>query len=361
MQPNRLDALQFLRAFAATLVVVNHAIVADVQTGGDGLGLADFSGFVGRYAVEVFFVISGYIMVWTSLGRFGSPGYWRDFLVKRLTRIAPIYWVLSLVSLMKGLVAHHKYSAAYVAFSFLFVPYPDGTRQDTMSPVLGVGWSLNFEMLFYLVFAATAALRPRQSMLAIGAFFGALVAWGFVAGTPAGTTGQVASYLADPITLYFVAGMACAHIAAAVRGAGLNRLPYREATLLAVGITVVMSWYVYRSGRHDQIQWIQALPAVVVVLVCAAFRADAESRARTSVLYRFTQRLGDASYSLYLSHPIVVGLFAKALRLPTGLAIVANALLCIGVGLAVHRYVELPLLDWVRRRMALPRALAPSA
>jgi exopolysaccharide production protein ExoZ len=128
----QLKSIQILRAAAALGVLLDHA--------GRWLDVAPIVD-IGAAGVDLFFVISGFIMVYTSERLFGQTGAPQRFLARRIIRIVPLYWTLTAF-------------AALVLFgfgpntlgSYLFIPTHRG-------PILTVGWTLNYEMMFYSLFA----------------------------------------------------------------------------------------------------------------------------------------------------------------------------------------------------------------
>ena len=156
-----LQGLQVLRAVAALGVVFHHLpIFLEGKLGLTGVVPPLLLGAAG---VDLFFVISGFIMVYSSEPLFGRPHAPRVFLLRRLSRIVPLYWAATsflLGYLLLVGVAFVRVNLPWdvILTSYAFIPFP--RRDGLMMPVLNVGWTLNYEMFFYLVFAA-AILLPR--------------------------------------------------------------------------------------------------------------------------------------------------------------------------------------------------------
>src|SRR5580658_5421280 len=143
-------SIQALRALAATAVVAYHAL----QWGSGGFD-------VGRAGVDVFFVISGFIMWRVTSGRDVTPG---AFLWRRVTRVAPLYWLTTLAVLAAALVwpgflPEVRPGWRHLALSLAFIPHLD--PRGLPFPTLPPGWTLDYEALFYLTFAAALA-GPRR-------------------------------------------------------------------------------------------------------------------------------------------------------------------------------------------------------
>ena len=122
---------------------------------------------LGNAGVDLFFVISGFVMVYASERMFGRAGGQLQFITRRLIRIVPLYWLVTPLYLVMALAIpafEKSYSVASVVASYLFIPWP---RLDgIMQPLVGQGWTLNYEMFFYAIFAA-AILAPRRIAVAL--------------------------------------------------------------------------------------------------------------------------------------------------------------------------------------------------
>src|SRR5688572_9349206 len=136
---------------------------------------------LGAAGVDLFFVISGFVMVYSSESLFGRREGPLRFLLRRLARIAPLYWAVTIAIILYIYAAHGSklfeiYSPASLIASFLFYPYP---RLDGLAfPVHLLGWTLNYEMFFYAVFAAAIVLPRRAAVVAVCAALVALVVTG---------------------------------------------------------------------------------------------------------------------------------------------------------------------------------------
>ena len=165
-------AIQYLRGIAALMVVVVHIPVQLSRMGFNG----DWPEFL-NIGVDIFFVISGFIM-WTTTfdGRVGVA----QFLSRRLVRIAPLYWALTSITVLvmlaaPTLVQSGKLDLQHVITSYLFVASQHPVTQ-LMEPILVPGWTLNYEMFFYVVFALCLPLRAGFRAMAVMAILVTLVA-----------------------------------------------------------------------------------------------------------------------------------------------------------------------------------------
>lgn len=336
--------VQALRGLAAFLVVFVH-----LERVATLAGLPPGVTIFGNSGVDVFFVISGLIMVVTTSGpRSQTP---QGFLRNRLTRIAPLYWAVTLAVFALALAAPRLLQSTtadplQLLESLAFIPY---ARADgEMHPVVFVGWTLNYEMAFYLIFAIGLMLPGRLAGLVLS--ISILVAFA-ACGQIAHPTGVLGFYCA-PMILEFGAGMVLG--ALFVRGL----LPRTRAWgLSAVGLGVA-ALAVMLAGPWLWPQFDRAVmfgvPAVVIV--GAGLVAE---RGGLALGQGWIQSLGAASYSVYLTHFFCTQVVTKAAErlvafgplMMWALVPVAFVLVAI-VGVFVHRRMELPLTELARKVIA---------
>jgi len=338
-----LQNVQALRGLAAFLVVFVHlerlAILAGLPAGAT---------IFGNSGVDVFFVISGLIMVVTTAGRKQPP---QGFLRNRLTRIAPLYWAITLAVFALALVAPSLLQTTtadplQLLKSLAFIPY---ARADgAMHPVVFVGWTLNYEMAFYLVFALGLMLPGRLAGLALSlAILLAAAAFGQIA-RPSGELG----FYSAPIILEFGAGMVLGALyvrEGLPRGAAWG-WPAAAIGAAALALMLAGPWLWPQFDRAVMF----GVPAVV--LVASGLIAE---RAGLVLNQGWIQTLGAASYSVYLTHFFCTQVVTKAAERLAGfgplvmwaLAPVAFLLVAM-VGVFVHRRIELPLTELARKVIA---------
>lgn len=291
------EGLQALRFVAALLVLITHATFY-TSTRLDPDVTVWNAGTVG---VDLFFVISGFVMMITSATFIGAEGGWRYFAMRRIVRIVPMYWLATslkiiMLLVLPGVALRSALEPRHVVFSYLFLPSVN--EVGAVEPVLGVGWTLTYEMFFYAVFAIALLVRVNP-LLFVGSVMIALTIWGQL--DPADTS-PWAIYL-DPVVLYFVAGMVIATLAK--RGARPLILGVLLTCLCLAAVLVVM-------GSAD---WYRGSPfrfVVVVGVVVAAVRFEPWLR---RVMPRSVLFLGDASYSIYLFHPLLAPMVPLALAI----------------------------------------------
>lgn len=290
-----------MRGIAALLVLVAHA----------------FKFLPGMIGVDLFFVISGFIMA--SIAK--KP---RQFILDRLWRIYPLYLLC--------------------AVPWLFVEA--GSLGETMStltlwplwgngfsvPLMPVAWTLCFEMMFYAALTLGLVTRPVVPLAIFVASLGLFYVFG----------GGVAAFFGSPLIFEFLGGMALTQI---------RRLPRAAPFMMAFALLIWigrMEVYSYHPGDIENFHQtaeralLWGMPALLIVWGCVSLEPLFAKRAFAPLV-----KLGDASYSLYLIHIAVVTLIGP---LSGSLAFTAS----IAAGLALHRYVETPLLSLRRNLTGKP-------
>jgi peptidoglycan/LPS O-acetylase OafA/YrhL len=363
----QIGAIQILRAVAALMVVLSHAqgdaLLEAVKA---GESFTRFTLLALDAGVDLFFVISGFIMVHASQGLFAKPGASGSFLSRRLIRIVPLYWLITAIFLIIfcyiAWVGKRSFpSLAEIAASLSFVPFArpeDGEPR----PFVSLGWTLNYEMFFYVIFACFVRFNRDLAISLIALVLALAVGAGMIL-HPAAT---VLAYWSDPIVLEFVLGMFIARLWQ--NGFALQRgfvLP-----LVVIGLALLA--FDYNAMAHAPPGTVEingfgrlfgcgvpmALIFAAIVLARPGF--STESRWASSLAF-----LGDASYALYLFHPLVI-IFARkaymALGLPSAIGfwplVLADLPLAVILAIIVHMRVEKPvsssLQAWLRQKSAKP-------
>ncbi len=339
--------IQILRAIAALMVVAHHATIMLWQR--DGVPVQNW--LAGSSGVDIFFVISGFVMTVSSapLRSVAHPA--RTFLARRLERIVPMYWVVTtakvVVLLLVPAVALNGLGTwQHVLSSYLFVPWL--SVEGRFEPVVVVGWTLNFEMAFYLLFAAALAWRWRPVWLLLPLLL--LIPWtpfGWLLHVPVSFRFYISTVLWE-----FVFGMLLATVAERVRRWSW----WVGAALVLAGFLPLLTWNAPGMNYWRGALW--GVPALAVVAGAVAMEAWWGARSP-----RWALELGDASYSIYLIHTFVlpaVGLWLTRwprgwpgeIAVALGMALLLSAL----SGELVYRLLELPMMRWFkgRRRTAVP-------
>lgn len=313
-----LYSIQYLRALAALAVVVFHA--------GERSGLHFMIGAAG---VDVFFVVSGFIMVAISDGRPTSPA---GFFSNRLLRIAPTYWIATaamIAGAALGLFPNLQLSLAHTLGSFLFLPVRSPSNGE-LWPVLVQGWTLNYEIFFYAVFALTLTAPRSMRVAVLAVVFGLLV----LAGMLLQPENPFIGFYTSPSILEFVAGAALA------RAWRADRLPSATVGML-LALAGLAGFAAIQILGLEFGPW--SCGPLAVLLVTGTLTI--ETRGRLPKWPALTY-VGDSSYSIYLWHTFAVSVAVKLagyVGLVGGaalaLAVIAGALL----GILAYEGLERPL------------------
>jgi exopolysaccharide production protein ExoZ len=326
----QLDTVQALRALAAVCVVGMH--IPAIEHGGFG--------------VDLFFIISGFIVCHVAAA---DPG---QFMLKRVFRVVPLYWLCTLALFGLALAAPQLMGAtrgdfAELVKSLLFVPF--AKSNGNVHPLLYLGWTLNYEMLFYALFALSLALAPRRAHALAVALLLVLFGLGQVV-----TFDNVAlAFWTAPIVIEFVFGIAAYHV---WRSGALARLPRLAAVVIAVG-----AWLFLAAVKADDVTrpWLYGLPALAIFLAVLSL----ERRWRVPAVWLL---IGNASYSLYLTHAYVIQALQKLVVpldsfTPTKVVLMLLAVVvCCAFATACFRLIERPSNLWLRRRFLPRKRVAPA-
>jgi peptidoglycan/LPS O-acetylase OafA/YrhL len=359
MKPGRdkFESLEMIRALAALSVVFFHTqIIFTARTGIVPLGGVFGAGSRG---VDLFFVLSGFIIAYIHAGDLGRPGRVGRYFYSRFVRIYPSVWITTLLALTVYLVGFggpdkaDKLQPWNIAASFLLLPQ----QGDAL---VNVTWSLKYEIFFYLLFALAILRRPiglwlilvwQVSVLATY-LFGRPLEWSWI------------SFYLRPIVLEFGLGLISAWVV--INRARFALLDNRRfiTSMLALGVTVFVAAELIQAYAPTALE---ALPDFLVFGVSAALivvsLAVIDIQRRYAVP-RVLVMLGGASYSIYLVHFSTISLLASFLtrgdRVPMNNAVfLAVALIGIFFGLLFHLWIDRPIHRFLRKRQR--RAPPPAA
>jgi exopolysaccharide production protein ExoZ len=291
--------IQYLRGIAAMMVVWHHAISQIDGTKGF-IPAPEF----GKYGVDLFFVISGFIMLVTTWDKPITPS---EFVRHRIRRIVPLYWMATLLMitidiLSPAMFKTFKFDAPSLLKSLFFIPYYSLSSPGDIYPLLVPGWTLNIEMFFYAMFAITLLVERNWRTPLMVVALAALV---------------VAGQVLQPVS------------------AGWRI--YTNYRLLEFGAGMIL-------GRL----W---------MMRAVAKRRPVDTRPN------LLSYLGDASYSIYLTHLFTLGMLraiwvnmVHTPSLMSSIALMAVSLaVSAGVGYLCYQLVERPLTTWISNRRLVIR------
>jgi peptidoglycan/LPS O-acetylase OafA/YrhL len=342
IEKKEIYGLQYLRGIAALLVVVHHTIEMN------SMGLPEWTRFIFAMGVDIFFVLSGFIMVYTAFpaGRGISP---LTFLKKRVQRIYPLYWAcfaMVVVIMSLDYLANNVPSVESMVSSFFLLP--------SHERVIFVAWTLEYEMYFYALFALSLGLkttRLQSTLLACG-LLGAL----YIAGS-AIDMGYLSGFFANAIVFEFLFGMGLGLLFTETRFKGASKL----FLIPAIGL-VVCSGTLAADLTGDQGAMTDTTRLLLWggagLILCAVFVRFKKPK---TIFGKFLSYLGDSSYSLYLTHIFWMAAYGLVLRKLYDFSLevhwqillaMAVLILCYVSSWLSYRLFEVPVSQYLRQNSA---------
>lgn len=338
-------SVQVLRGIAAVLVVMHHAgraVTVHWPTQWPKPSLWLFSSesliAIGAVGVDIFFVISGFIMVLVSSPYRSGAKPPRDFLIRRLIRIYPMYALttLSLVAMAAVHFYRHRdeafsFSAARIIDALAFIP--SFNEKGLVQPILGQGWTLFYEMFFYLCFTIVLTFSKRHLLLPLVATFGTTL---IVTRAIGAKDSAILTFLSDTIIIEFLFG--CAVGLLFQRDALHSRLRFVTLGFGVAGFATSLPF-----GMPEDLRFlIWGVPASLLLISFLQFE-KAHLRWPHWLLV-----IGNASYSIYLLHvyfvyqlrDIIVKSTPRLAALSGDALLIGLSIVAVALGTAVYLLVE---------------------
>jgi peptidoglycan/LPS O-acetylase OafA/YrhL len=342
-------SIQLLRAVAALSVVYVHCadyiVCRSFQT-------------TGRFGVDIFFVISGVVIAYVvSKGKDGAG----NFLIKRFIRIEPMYILVTIIMtftavIFPGMIKNNEVSVLGFIKSILFIPGPENGG----SPVLDQGWSLNYEMLFYIaVFLCVLFVKKKRYLttacVLILVFIIAVLQFG-------NTDSFILNYYGPSMFLEFIYGIILYHLYTLFEKINRRVIINRQVKIIAL-ISSAIFWYGFMiycdMGDHYlsiSRGIIFGIPAAGVVGSVLFLEKEIKYDNRA---VRFWVELGEASYVMYLIHCLIIVFLAKAVFKEASGAncvfvyeivkIIITVIVTIAFSVLVHRFIDMPIQRYLKR------------
>lgn len=360
----KLISVQILRAFGVSAIICAHIGIAIFNTAFVGTDInPGWTNYLYgcRSTIDMFFVFSGFIMVYIAHAGFAKNGTVAQFLIFRLSRIVPIYWgytglAVFLTFLLQQSPVLEGTGFQYLSWeaiwkSLLFIPYEnnmlpvENVDGITIYPLLVVGWTLNYEIQFYLLFALCMLFRMRTGLILLTCII-ALLSVGHKFCPP--------DYLelyfwTSPILWKFIIGAWVGYFY--VNGIRFPNIPPSVVTvvcLLAFGIMFGM----YSNNIHPDTIGFHAATSVLCAIIAVGMVLTRLEHLKAP---DWVVQIGDASYSTYLSHIFIV-IAAYAILYMAGSPSVPEAV-CVGaivyalslyIGNVSYQKLELPIMNFFR-------------
>lgn len=328
-------SVQALRAIAAIAVALTHLSQVGLMVQGranDPIPLYHLA-----MGVDLFFVISGFIMVYSSEQLFAAPGGTATFSVRRLARILLPYWIVTLVAIPAMTL---PWDWSTLVASALFIPYYNAG--GNIAPLYGVGWTLNFEMFFYALFAV-AVCWPRK--IAVPALCLTLCGLVIVGRLLRPHSAPLVAWT-DPIMLEFAFGMI---LALAYR----HRVELPNWVRLGLLATAAAAVWFVTPGMpptgYRVLMW--GIPAAMILAGAVLGKQETD----TGPIAGLAKLLGDASYMIYLIHPIagavIITQWWFLQRFPVNAVLVTGLIATCALSVVIYLYLERPTTQLLQRSL----------
>ena len=338
--------IQALRGIAVLLVLFYHLTKIESKYT-HGFSLLPKTLSIGMSGVDLFFVISGFVIVVITRNAFQSGRKLGHFLYHRVTRIYPLYWLYSLLLLAVFLVKPELINSAQsgqvnIVASFLLLP-------QRLLPLLAVGWTLIHEMYFYVVFALLL-LFPRRWLLSLLSVWGIAVIGSYLLFSE--ENNPIIQIMSHPLTLEFIVGCFIAYASFTNK---LSSLAWKSLFLAFI-------WWIAAYGIYVSLGFgLEPVNAIRVVLfgVPAALTVfGLVNIEKTTGLTppKWLVIIGDASFSIYLSHVLVISTIGRVWNklgiinaFGNGIALIVICASALAIGMLSYRFLERPMLNITRR------------
>ncbi|MDO7786778.1 acyltransferase family protein [Desulforamulus aquiferis] len=345
--------LQIFRGLAAVMVLVCHAnLIVDKDL---------FNGLlvVGRCGVDFFFVLSGFIIYYANYSIIGNPAQFNKYIRRRFNRIYPIYWVYTLMTIAVHFVLLHFTGKGLIYWISInldnilrtFSLYPVNTA-ILEAPIIPVAWTLTYEILFYFMFSLLILLKPKLAIPILSIWAAAVTLNLFL---PLNSDILLIDVILGIKNMEFFMGCLAAHLFIR-QYFKLPRYLLRLSITLGVILFVISCWYNVATGyildyMHKTHIITFGVPFFIIILFTTMLEEQFPSP--TGKIKGLLLYLGNASYSIYLTHFVILALMNITLLKLYGLDSLAifiiSSLSSLIIGCLSYSFIEKPLLAWLNK------------
>ena len=344
----KINNIQGLRGIAVLFVVLFHLTKIEEKYGGNITILPDIFNF-GMIGVDFFFVISGFIMIYISHDKFQSFENSKNFLYRRFARIYPTYWFYTIIVLIifiikPSMVNSSQGNQVDILASFLLYP-------SNILPMVMVGWTLIHEVYFYCFFFLLFWLTPEKYIVKYLLIWAIIIIVLRLLLDTLFLQSPLINLLTHPLTLEFITG--------AIFGKFFliyQNIHFKSIYLMLIGFVIItLSGYsFYVQGYIPPQEWLRVvylgIPALIILIISVFLENN-------NVLFpKFLTYIGNASYSIYLSHILTLSALGHLWKYFSNDEIYDNLLVlpiilvgAIVVGIISYNFLEKPLLKFSRK------------
>ena len=287
--------VQLLRFLAASFVVMAHCLGEyEWATGLRSLG---------SFGVDIFFVISGFIIfVITEKEQ-------KYFFLKRIIRIVPLYWIftfaISFLALFQpGILRSTSFSIEQLIASLMFVPLWNG--ESGFFPILKLGWTLNLELFFYFIFYLAMRISHAHRIALTSVLIVLIVS--VLNYSNLGSPESPHNFYATTLSIEFIFGMVIGYL---YKNKFLRDFSVVISCLLLIGPAVLMLFIqIFGLNYFGRVVEFGLPSAFLLIGVLGSEHYILRSHASAKRVYLW---LGDISYPLYLVHLYCIALLSRVL------------------------------------------------
>jgi peptidoglycan/LPS O-acetylase OafA/YrhL len=364
----KIISIQVLRALAVLMVVFIHTISSAnyLYTGKHlfssraSIATYYFLSDWGAIGVDLFFIISGFIMTRVVLPFENVPNGWRNFMLKRIIRIVPYYWLISAVYLVLSILWHQPVTWGAILKTIFFIPVFD--KFEFASPILFVGWSLSIELYFYLIIAFFLFLKNKNLKISVIITTSLLSAFGVFLQSKY----VIIDFLFSPLLIEFALGIVLGLIYDRFKGESRRKTSMVVFSLLLLAGTFLMGYTIFvehkaitlpnnvfsdvNTALKRSVIW--GIPCML--LATGYLMAEKLLFLKGGLYGKITAPLvllGDASYSCYLIHLMAIKFFAMIYRY-LGITtpdtyIIVCTIVCMIVSVPVYKLIEVRIIKLI--------------
>lgn len=342
----RLNLLQVYRGIAAILVVLFHLNEMSIER----LKQVTFFNLfqAGWSGVDYFFVLSGFIMVYVHRSAIGKPDQLKSFLVKRTVRIYPIYWIITLIVLafflvVPGFANNKDLSIQHILASLFLLPQND-------KPILDVGWTLIYELFFYLLFSIAIWFKPKYSVPILSSWLFVTMLH-YLKVVDFGGEAFLLNLVFGNMNLEFVLGCLAGYVVIKF-GTKISKNRWILFGAANLGYVALLILTAVNKLEIDRMSTFGVLAALLIV---GSASIDLNDSPKVPKILTY---LGDASYSIFLIHSPIVSAITKVLQKANlgkyydgFFAPALVALITVVVGCLFYSLIEKPLTVYLRKNV----------